>query len=199
METAESIAAFWFGSHLDNGVVVEQQSSLWWVKNQETDREIRRRFLPGLEAAAAGELDAWRASPRGTLALILLTDQFSRNMFRDSARSFSTDPLARGWAEAAIDSRQDIELRLVERVFLYLPFEHSESLADQRRSVELYRSLLEQAGPGLEGPFRQYLDFAISHRDIVERFGHFPHRNRILDRESSPEEIAFLEQPGSAF
>jgi uncharacterized protein (DUF924 family) len=199
METAESIVAFWFGNDPDDRAVVEQQSSLWWVKNEETDREIRRRFLAGLEAAAAGELDAWRATPHGTLSLILLTDQFSRNMFRGSARSFATDPLARSWAEAAIDFRQDIELRLVERVFVYLPFEHSESLADQRRSVELYRSLLEQADSELEGPFRQYLDFAIAHRDIVERFGRFPHRNRILRRESSPEEIAFLEQPGSAF
>lgn len=177
MDDATSVVEFWKQAGRDK----------WWRKDDAFDREFRERFLPLHEQAARGELEAWVQSPTGALALLILLDQFPRNAFRGSARMFATDALARRYADAAITSGFDRALAHEEvHAFFYLPFEHSESLADQDRSVALQEHLGE------------LLKYALEHRDIIQRFGRFPHRNRLLGRETTPEEQAFLESGGFA-
>ncbi len=175
---AQDVLDFWFGA----------DRKAWFEKNPAFDEEIRARFLPLYERAASGALEAWRAAPDSCLALVILLDQFPRNMFRGSARAFAADPLALQAAKHAVSQRFDQGLSLDERTFLYLPFEHSESLADQARGCELMQPLGEEV-------YR----YAVRHREIIERFGRFPHRNAALGRENTPEETAFLKQPGSSF
>lgn len=201
-ETPQSVNAFWFGAdagHADDAVVAERQAALWWRKSAETDSAIRRRFEDVITEAAMGALDPWAQTPAGRLALILLTDQFSRNIYRDTKAAFGHDPLALAWCKEGLVRGDDARLRPIERVFFYLPLEHSESRPDQERSVALYRALSASVPPTQRAAFDGFVDFAVRHRDIVERFGRFPHRNRVLGRPSSPEELAFLEGPGSSF
>ena len=199
VETPRSILEFWFGTKLDDASAADEQSALWWSKDAATDSRIRERFGDLVTAAAESALDGWSEHAPGLLALVLLTDQFPRNAFRDTPQAFATDSLALRWALRAISTRLDLELRPVERVFLYLPFEHAESPEQQQRSVALYRSLLDAVAPNQRRVFQQFLDFAIRHRDVVARFGRFPHRNDILGRDSTPEEVIFLTEPGSSF
>ena len=198
-ETSESILAFWFGDSEDDAVTAKAQTKLWWSKDEHTDQEIRRRFESSTEAMSRGELDAWAESPRGLLAMVLLVDQFPRNMYRNLPESFGFDTLALRWTLHALERGMDNHLRPIERVFLYLPLEHSESNADQQRSVFLFEQLLRDVPENQKEIFAGFLDYAIRHRDVIARFGRFPHRNRILERESTPEEIAFLKEPGSSF
>jgi uncharacterized protein (DUF924 family) len=160
----------------------------WFGKDAELDREIAARFLVTHEAAAAGRLSDWEATPEGALALLLLLDQFPRNMFRGSARAFATDPLARAVADRAIARGFDESAARGERQFFYLPFEHSENLADQERSLALWR----RSGAGTVDRYAEI------HADIIRRFGRFPHRNAILNRATTPEEQAFLDAGGFA-
>ena len=153
----------------------------WFKRDDAFDAEIREKFLATYEAAAAGKLSAWEDSAEDTLALILVLDQFPRNMFRGDARTFAADPLARAAANRALKRGYDQDLPVENRGFLFLPFMHSENLADQLRCVELYRA----AGDA-------DLKYAEEHRDIIRRFGRFPHRNAMLDRETTEEEQAFL-------
>ncbi|MBI1394894.1 MAG: DUF924 family protein [Betaproteobacteria bacterium] len=198
-ETPRSIREFWFGPDAPDDVVADRQAPLWWAKNAETDATIARRFTGCIEQAAAGALDDWTLTPEGRLALILLTDQFPRNVFRGSPRAFAFDEHARRWCREGLDAGIDRQLRAIDRVFFYLPLEHSELLADQERCVTLVESLRDDAVPSFRKAAEGFLDFAVRHRDIVRRFGRFPHRNDILGRTSSPEETAFLQQPGSSF
>ena len=149
--------------------------------------------------AAAGELSDWQMTPSGRLALILLTDQFPRNIYRDSPRAFALGSKALAVCLDGIKSDFDVKLRPIERVFFYLPLEHAESLRHQEQSVNLFRELAESATGNQKTLFGEYLDCAVRHRDIVARFGRFPHRNKILERESTAEEIAFLAEPDSSF
>ncbi len=199
LEQAETILEFWFGTESDDVVAARQQAELWWKKHPEVDQEIRERFASLLDAGANGSLDDWLTSSRGILAMIILADQFSRNMYRDTPRSFAYDPLARNWCKAGLDSGADRMLRPIERVFFYLPIEHSELLEDQHRSVALYEELAESVPEAQRKLFDGHLNYAVRHREIVERFGRFPHRNAILDRESTEEETEFLQKPGSSF
>jgi uncharacterized protein (DUF924 family) len=160
----------------------------WFGKDTDFDRAIAAQFLATHGAAAAGELSDWEATPQGALALLLLLDQFPRNMFRGTARAFATDPLARAVADRAIVRGFDEKAASGERMFFYLPFEHSEDLADQERSLVLSR----RAGGGT--PDR----YAEIHADIIRRFGRFPHRNAVLGRATTPQEQAFLDAGGFA-
>jgi uncharacterized protein (DUF924 family) len=180
---------FWFGPLDARGKARPE----WFRKDPAFDAEVRRRFGATHAAAAARELEAWRASPQPMLALVLVLDQFSRNLFRGDARAFAQDAHARECAEQAIERGDDLALLPVERQFLYLPFEHSERLDDQERALELFTTLeaFEET--------RGLLEWARRHHAIVERFGRFPHRNAILGRASTPEEVEFLAQPGSGF
>ncbi|MSQ54035.1 MAG: DUF924 domain-containing protein [Betaproteobacteria bacterium] len=158
----------------------------WFEKNAAFDAEIHTRFLPLWETALAGGLIEWRDTPRSCLAYIVLCDQFPRNMFRGEARAFATDPLALAAARGAMERGWHRELLPVEQLFVYLPYEHSEQLADQERSLELFAR-------------HENYDYAVRHWEIVKRFGRFPHRNEALGRATTPEEAEFLQQPGSGF
>jgi len=198
METAESLHACWFGGKADDAAA-DRQSKLWWKKSDAQDAELAARFAPLVEAARAGKLDSWADTPQGALALVLLTDQLPRNIYRDTAASFASDPIARTVATAIVDKGMDRKLEPIERVFLYLPFEHAESMADQDRSVSLFTKLFNEApAPQLER-YRYFLTYALRHRRVIERFGRFPHRNAIIGRESTPDEVSFLQEPGSSF
>jgi uncharacterized protein (DUF924 family) len=200
METLKTIREYWFGTALeDAGVTARERARLWWSKSPEVDNEIRRCFESCVIKAGSGELDNWASNPQDRLALILLTDQFPRSIYRNSARAFAFDTKALSLARDGIDAGFDVSLRPLERVFFYLPLEHSESLVDQQRSVSLFQKLFDEAGPDEKPTFAEYLDFAVRHRDIISRFGRFPHRNEALGRISTPEELSFLQQPGSGF
>lgn len=199
METRDSLLEFWFGNDADDAAAAKAQASLWWAKHAQTDAAIRQRFQPLVSAAAAGSLDGWRSSARGQLALILLTDQLPRNIYRDTPLAFEFDGLARTYSLQGLANGSERELRPIERVFFYLPLEHSESPDDQKRSVRLFRELAGEVPPMHKPVFDGFVDYALRHQAIIERFGRFPHRNRILGRPSTSEEIAFLQEPGSSF
>lgn len=200
METPDTIREYWFGADLqDAAVTARERARLWWSKNPEVDDEIRRRFESCVIKAGSGELDHWELNPHDRLALILLTDQFPRSIYRDSAKAFAFDSKALSLAHTGIDAGFDHSLRPLEKVFFYLPLEHSELLADQQRAVSLFQKLVDEAGADQKPTFAEYLDFAVRHRDIISRFGRFPHRNEALGRISTPEELSFLQQPGSGF
>ncbi len=199
MATAQDVLDYWFGDEPDDGRLANQRAALWWSKSDATDADIRQRFEPLVQAAGAGDLDHWAATARGRLALILLMDQFTRNIYRDTPYAFSLDAPALEHARTGVGQGQDRALRPVERVFLYMPLEHAEDPVMQERCVVLFRALRGEVPPAHQGAFDVFLDFAIRHRDVIARFGRFPHRNAILGRESTAEELAFLEQPGSSF
>jgi uncharacterized protein (DUF924 family) len=199
VESEAGIREFWFGSEASNALVAKSRAALWWEKNAEVDARMRERFAPLVEEVGAGAYRSWLATPHSALALILLTDQFPRNIHRDTPRAFAFDALALEFARAVIEAGLHRRLRPIERVFCYLPFEHSEVLADQHRSVELFTALHAAVPSEDKELFAGYLDFAVRHRAVIERFGRFPHRNRILGRTSTKEEIEFLRQPDSSF
>jgi len=196
----ETIIDFWFGDCLDTPLgVPRERSLLWFGGGVETDQVIRARFGACFERARQGDCDRWAESPRGALALLVLLDQFSRNLFRGTAAAFAADEQAREICLAGLARGDDQQLPPLARVFFYLPLEHAEDLALQERSVALFTALLEQALPAQRDSFAGFLDYAVRHRDIIARFGRFPHRNRLLGRASSAEEVAFLRLPGSSF
>ena len=199
MDTPDTLHAFWFGTSPQDAEVIASQSALWWQKQPAVDTEIRKRFAPLVERAATGELDSWLGELRGRLALILLTDQFPRNIWREQAAAFAFDVLALRWAKEALALGLDTRARAIERVFLYLPLEHSENLADQQHAVRLFEALAASVSTELRPAFDGFLDYARRHLEIIERFGRFPHRNAALGRETSAAEAEFLRQPGSAF
>ena len=178
---------FWFGTPPGNA------RAEWFRKDASFDEEIRRRFGDLHAAAARRELEAWRAAPQPMLALVIVLDQFSRNLYRNDARAFAQDAHALECAQQAVARGDDGLLLPVQRQFLYLPYEHSEDLADQERGLELMHALdaYEET--------RGVSEWAVRHRDIVRRFGRFPHRNAALGRASTAEEVEFLRQPGSGF
>jgi uncharacterized protein (DUF924 family) len=190
--TPEMVYDFWFGG--PDRAEFGQSRKAWFVKDSAFDAEVRSQFLATLEAAERGEMMHWRDAPKRCLSLVLLLDQFPRNIFRDTPRAFATDAMALEVARDALAQGHDQAVSSIERIFFYLPFEHSESLADQEHCVALVQALVD-ADPART----DFLDYAKRHRDVIARFGRFPHRNRILNRASSDAEIEFLKQPGSSF
>lgn len=188
----DEILDFWFGPLAPDGFPREDRERFWFGGAREVDDAIRARFAEDVARAGAGVLDSWSETPRGRLALVLLLDQFPRNLFRGTPEAFGHDARALQHALAGLESGQDRALAPVERVFFYLPLEHAENPVLQARSVALYERLRREF-PAEAARLQGYLDYAIQHRDIVERFGRFPHRNAILGRPSTPEELAFLE------
>jgi uncharacterized protein (DUF924 family) len=176
----EAILHFWF---------TELTPKQHYAKDAALDETIRTRFDATLTAAARCELFAWRETPEGRLAEVLVLDQFSRNVHRDTPRAFAQDALALSLAQELVASGQDRSLPLAQRSFAYMPYMHSESALVNAQAVELFSQ------PGLEDTLR----FELRHKEIIDRFGRYPHRNALLGRESSPEELAFLSEPGSGF
>jgi uncharacterized protein (DUF924 family) len=178
--TIEDITRFWR----------EAGPKQWFAKSEAFDDAIRRTYEPAHHAAARGEYDAWIETPEGALALMLLLDQFPRNLYRGSAHAFATDPKARSLAREAVARGHDLALEPQLSPFLYLPFEHSEDLTDQDESIRLTTRLRDDAGD------EDTLKWAVIHRDIIVRFGRFPHRNAAFGRATTPEEQAFLDEGG---
>lgn len=195
---AQRVLDFWFGSEPDDAIVAKQKAGLWWGGNPAMDDDIRARF-GGVVDKMPAERPDWTGTPRGMLATIILMDQFPRNVYRGTPRAFGFDGLARDSCRQALAQAVDGRLRLIERVFVYLPLEHSESRADQDDSVKLFSGLVHEAAAEVKELFAGYLRYAERHREIIVRFGRFPHRNRILGRASTDEEVAFLQTPGSSF
>jgi len=195
----ESVLAFWFGTPGSAAEIAGRQSKLWFGKSPANDRAVVDRFAATLAAATAGQLDHWANSPRGRLALVIVLDQFPHHVHRDQPQAFAADPQSLALSLAALESNEDRKLAPIERVFLYLPLEHAESLDLQERSVSLYEQLAHEAAADERALFDGFLDYARKHRDVVARFGRFPHRNEILGRPSTPDELEFLKQPGSRF
>lgn len=196
---AKAILDFWFGPQGSANAVAGRQRALWFGKSAEGDRAVMERFAGTLADARAGRLDHWTDTPRGRLALVIVLDQFPHHVFRDQPQAFASDAQALALSLAALDAQEDRAVAPIERVFLYLPLEHAESLEMQERSVALFERLAQEAAAEERPLFENFLDYARQHRDIVARFGRFPHRNEILGRASSAEEIEFLKQPGSRF
>jgi uncharacterized protein (DUF924 family) len=182
-----TVLGFWFGEPRG------RQRREWFRKDDKFDAEIRSRFGELHAAAARGELEAWRSERESMLALIVVLDQFSRNLYRNDARAFAQDAHALACAREALDRGDDVRSLPVERLFFYLPFEHSEDAADQRLALQLISQLeaFEES--------RGLVEWAVKHKAVIDRFGRFPHRNAILGRASTPEELEFLKQPGSGF
>lgn len=187
----QEVLDFWFGA--PGSADAGKRRPEWFRKSDAFDAAIRERFLTIYEEAAAGRLAEWEVGARPLLALIVVLDQFPRNMFRGSPRSFATDPRALAAADRMVQRGWDAQLSALERSFAYLPFEHAENGAAQKRSMQLFGALARDPSCA------DLLEWARKHYVIVERFGRFPHRNAILGRVSTPEEIEFLKQPGSTF
>jgi uncharacterized protein (DUF924 family) len=180
MRDIDQIHSFWFE---------ESTEKQWFEKNPEFDRQIRERFGALVEDASNGKLEDWLETPRGAVAYILLLDQFTRNIYRGSGQAFAADAKARAAAIKVLVEGYDQDIPDREKAFVYLPFEHSEELEDQERSVALFEALGDDT----------LTDYAVRHRDIIARFGRFPHRNDVLGRKSTEAEQEFLKQPGSSF
>jgi uncharacterized protein (DUF924 family) len=182
----EEVLNFWFE---------ESGPDTWFEKSDSFDDEIRERFGEITETARHGRLDDWMETAQGRVALILLIDQFSRNIHRDSPLSWSEDDRGLAITKRMLDEGQDVSLNHVERTFVYMPLMHSEVLADQNLAVTAFTQLADDGAENGENT----VNYSIYHRDIVARFGRFPHRNKILGRESTVEEVAFLKEPNSSF
>lgn len=181
MTEPAAVLAFWFA---------EGREAQWFGGGEAFDALVREALLPAHEEAVSGALDHWRETAKGCLALCILVDQVPRNLFRGTPRAFASDPQALAVTRHALERGFDGELSQVERLFLYLPLEHSEALDDQETCVRLTAGLTENA---------EWQSYAEAHRDVIARFGRFPHRNAVLGRASTPEEEAFLKEPGSSF
>ncbi len=185
------VLAFWFGAV--DSPEFGRARACWFAKSADFDALVRARFLATHEAAAAGTLRPWAQSPLAALALVIALDQLPRNIFRAAPRAFATDPIALGVARAMVERGFDEVLLPVQRWFAYLPFEHAEDLAAQREALALFDRL--RGDPDSAGT----IAYAVRHHAIIARFGRFPHRNEILGRPSTAEELAFLAQPGASF
>jgi len=195
----EEILCFWFDEPSGREPVSPDRQQMWFGKNPRIDQSIRERFEANVMAAARGDYEHWRAEPEGTLALILLLDQFPRNMYRDSARAYAFDEQALKICLEGIRAGRDRPLRIVERAFFYLPMEHAENIKMQERSVRAFEALCKDAPESMKETCRGFLEYAHRHRAIISRFGRFPHRNSALGRRTTPEEETFLKEPGSSF
>jgi uncharacterized protein (DUF924 family) len=195
----ENVLGFWFGDCGPDGAIDPTRRRMWFKSGAQHDDEIRSRFGRLHERASRGGLDEWTATVRGRLALIVILDQFSRHIYRGTAQAFAQDPAAQKLTLAGIDSGIDRELAPVQRSFFYLPLEHAEDPELQALSVECYERLAAAVTDKWRKDYASFLDYARRHRDVIERFGRFPHRNAALGRPPTLEETDFLQQPGSSF
>lgn len=194
MAHPNEILEFWFGTLDPAHISYASGRKIWFGKNAEFDNAIRQQFLATYQQAINHQLDDWAETPFGALALVLVLDQFPRNMFRHTPQAFASDAQAQQVAKRAIARGFDQALHPVQRIFMYLPLEHSEALTDQQQSVELFSTLSTSYAEVMDT-----LDYAHRHRAVIEQFGRFPHRNAALSRESTVAELEFLKQPGSSF
>ena len=191
---------YWFGDATQLGIPgVEKAMDLWFGGTDAIDRDIEKRFLPLMDQAALGRLDPWARTPRGTLAIIVLLDQFSLNVYRDQPRSFTQAHRALPYALAAIRNGQHLKLEPLQRTFVYLPLEHAEDIYLQNEALELFSQLVDDVEEAQRPMFESFLDFAERHQRVIKRFGRFPDRNPILGRVHMPEEEAYMRNGGPDF
>lgn len=199
LEQVKEVLTFWLGELDSDGCADQAISRRWYTKDEAFDQQIRERFAGERAAILEGKREVWLRTARGRLATIIVLDQLSRNMYRDTPQMFTADERALETALEGIDQGLDRQLATDERVFFYMPLMHSESLEIQQRCVQLFTTFRDELDGPAHDRLAQNVKYAIAHRDIVMKWGRFPHRNRILGRASTPEEEAFLEQPGSSF
>jgi uncharacterized protein (DUF924 family) len=195
----QPLLEWWFGTSESAKEVAAQKGRLWFGKRDSQDLEARERFGDWVEQALAGGLTEWTQRPEGWLALVLLLDQLPRMIFRDSPKSFSGDLRAQALVAQGIAADFDRQLQPIQRVFIYLVLEHCEHLAVQNECISRYIELVAQQSEDDRALFADYLDYAEKHQKVIAQFGRFPHRNAVLGRESTAEELAFLSKPGSRF
>jgi uncharacterized protein (DUF924 family) len=199
-ETPRTVLHFWFGYAVDRPALIAERQRLWFKKDFNTDKVIANRFSDLLAKLSSGEAHRWAAQgPRERLAAVIALDQFSRNIFRDTPASFENDALALELAKAGMARGEDSKLAPIERWFLYMPLEHSESATDQRRNLEKFNELVASVPADQRAAYGSALDFAKRHAAVIRRFGRFPHRNDILGRTTTTAERVFLSRPGSHF
>ena len=190
----EGILKFWFGRVEETIIPTEHRARIWFGEDTETDREIQDRFAIDLHSAVSGNLAAWETSPRGQLALIITLDQFSRHVYRGTPKAFAQDDKALSVCKIGMQNEADHALSLIERVFYYFPLLHAEKMMYQEQSVRAYRTLADLAFSETRVIFDSFLKFANHHYSIIHRFGRFPQRNQVLNRESSKAELAYLKE-----
>ena len=188
----DAILAFWFKEHALSAPQIDRRMDIWFGEDPTFDHEIRQAFLADIEKASEGKLDHWADEPRGRLALILLLDQFRRNIYRNTAKAFEKDRAALKLCVEGAMQKKDRGLTPIQRVFFYMPLQHAESSKVQAKAVELYTKLAEAVSPTFQETFLTIAQFAELHRDIIDQYGRFPHRNALLGRENTPEEDEYL-------
>ncbi len=197
--TIKTVLDYWFGEIREDSGYLEERFGMWFSGGARIDAEVTERFKLAIEPAAGGERDGWQTTPQGRLALILVLDQFSRHVYRGKPDAFRQDKKAQTVCLDGLAACADLLLHPIQRAFFYLPLEHAEDLTLQRRSIACYEKLAREAPAPIRVGMENTRDYAIRHHDIIERFGRFPHRNEILGRKSTPEEIEFLKEPNSSF
>ncbi len=196
---AQDVLAVWLGAWPADSAALQRAQPTWFQKNEAFDADLRQRFGGTIAAALAGQHDAWADTAQGRLALLIVLDQFTRNSFRGKPESFAGDDRALRIALEGIARGHDIAVPPMPRTFCYLPLEHAEDAAMQSRSVALFQALRDAPDAQPKPFFDGSLDYAHKHQDVIRRFGRFPHRNAILGRTSTPDELAYLAQPGAGF
>ena len=188
----EAILSFWFKEQELSAPQIDRRMDAWFGEDPVFDREIEEEFSSDVERACEGKLDHWAAEAHGRLALIILIDQFRRNIYRNTAEAFSKDKLALKLCVEGAMEKKDKSLTPIQRVFFYMPLQHAESVKVQAKAVELYNRLAESVSPTYQETFLTVAQFAELHKDIIDQFGRFPHRNKLLGRENTSEEDAYL-------
>ncbi len=204
MATSSDILDFWFQGLNDQKIISSKDpvARRWFIKDKKFDDEIRRRFEPDLISTSKGLYKDWETSSKGLLALIIMLDQFSRNLYRNTSKMYAFDALALELALRVVKEKKERELQLIERIFIYMPFQHAEELEIQQLSLKSFENLLSESKekcPQSSDYYEYSLEYARRHYDIIKRFGRFPHRNAILGRKSTVEEKQFLKNPNSSF
>lgn len=195
---AKDVLNFWFGGNSEK--ISAQQQKKWFMVDHQFDALIKRSFTMTLLAGSRGKLDEWELTPEGRLAFIILLDQFPRNIFRGTANAFLYDEKALSLARDGVEFKHDTSLSIFQRVFFYMPYQHSESLKIQQQSVQLFATLVEQADNEADKNFaKNSYQFALQHQMLIQRFGRFPHRNKVLGRQSTQEETEYLQSGGARF
>lgn len=188
----DAVLAFWFKEQALSAPQIDRRMDIWFGEDAAFDHEIQQEFADDVEKASEGKLDHWARKPEGRLALILLLDQFRRNIYRNSARAFEKDKVALKLCVEGAMEKKDQGLPPIQRAFFYMPLQHAESRKVQAKSVELFDKLAAAVSPTYQETFLTIAQFAELHRDIIDQFGRFPHRNKLLDRENTPEEEEYL-------
>ena len=192
MVRIEDVLTFWFKEHALSAPQIDRRMDIWFGADPIFDHEITKEFSNDVELASAGKLDYWAESPRGRLALIIMVDQFRRNIYRNTAQAFSKDTTALKYCVEGAMKKHEQDLAPIEKVFFYMPLQHAESRKVQAKSVKIYARLIDSASPTYRETFETVLQFAELHKDIIDQFGRFPHRNTLLKRANTPEENEYL-------